>query len=300
MPSHRTGPLLVVIAALLWGTDSLFRFPTSGTLDPTFIVFCEHFAGILILLPWILLRDNKGLFKLGLVGWLTAFICGAGGGAIATVLFTASFRYVNPSVTVLLQKLQPVFVVLLAFLFLGERPARKFYPWALLAMAAGFVLSFPDLDVSFLRERGNLHAKGVIYALASSVIWGFSTVAGRSLLARATPGIATFWRYAFGLLTLTAILAFWVGGFHASVATMLSSRETMLALLYLTVVSGVIPMFVYYAGMARTPASVVTFIELLYPVSAVVLNTIFLHTPLTTVQMAAAGVLLFAVTMISI
>ncbi len=296
----RMGPLLVLAAALLWGTDSLFRFPTAESLDPTFIVFCEHLAGILMLLPWIALKSRRGLFDLGWKGWFTSFIVGAGGGAIATVLFTASFRYVNPSVTVLLQKLQPVFVVLLAFAFLGERPARKFYPWAAVALAAGFVLSFPDLDVSFLREHGSLRAKGVIYALASCIIWGFSTVAGRSLLTRTTATIATFWRYFFGLLTLTVILLVWVGGVHASFGILLGSRETMVALVYLSVVSGLVPMILYYAGMKTTPASVVTFIELLYPVSAVVLNTIFLKTPLTPIQMGAGGALLFAVTMISV
>ena len=39
--------------------------------------------------------------------WLAVAFCGAGGSALATILFTASFHYVNPSVTILLQKLQP-------------------------------------------------------------------------------------------------------------------------------------------------------------------------------------------------
>jgi drug/metabolite transporter (DMT)-like permease len=41
-------------------------------------------------------------------------------------------------------------------------------------------------------------------------------------------------------------------------------------------------------------------VELLYPVSAVVINTLFLHTPLTNMQLGAGAVLLFAVTMISV
>ena len=298
MLNRLSGPFLVLIAALLWGTDALFRFPTSATLDPTFIVFCEHLCGILILTPWVLSRQRPQLFKLGFKGWFASFITGAGGGAIATVLFTASFRYINPSIAILLQKLQPIFVVLLAYAFLGERPARKFYPWALVALAAGFLLSFPDLDVSFLRERGNRHALGVIYALSACAVWGISTVAGRSLLTRTGAGVATFWRYFFGFITLVSIL--WIAHIPTRFGTVFSSHETMVALAYLSVVSGVIPMFVYYAGMARTPASVVTFIELLYPVSAVLLNTIFLHTPLSPTQLGAGGALLFAVTMISV
>jgi DME family drug/metabolite transporter len=297
MLDRLSGPALVLIAALLWGTDSLFRFPTAESLDPTFIVFCEHLIGILLLLPWIWRKHGGELFKLGWKEWFYSLIVGAGGGAIATVLFTASFRFLNPSVTILLQKLQPVFVVLLAYAFLGERPERKFYPWAAVALGAGFVLSFPDLDVSFLRERGSVHAKGVIYALTAAGIWGVSTVAGRALLMRTTSGVATFWRYFFGLVTLMVILA--AANVHVSLASV-ATRQILVALAYLSVVTGVVPMLAYYAGMARTPASVVTFIELLYPVSAVILNTLILHTPLSPVQMGAGGALLFAVTMISV
>jgi drug/metabolite transporter (DMT)-like permease len=302
MLDRALGPLLVAAAALLWGTDSLFRFKTVAKLDPTFIVFCEHVLGIVVLFPFVWRLQRPAFFKLGFKGWLSAAICGAGGGAIATVLFTASFRWLNPSVVILLQKLQPVFVVLLAYLFLGERPARKFYPWAAVAIAAGFVLSFPDLDVSFLRERGNLHAKGVTYSLIACATWAASTVAGRALVARTTPALATFWRYFFGTAMLVAILVAASVPVGSSAAFLVSggNRDLLMAMLYLAFVTGLVPMVLYYGGMARTEASVVTFIELLYPVSAVIINSVFLHATLSNVQLGAGGALLLAVTMISI
>lgn len=297
MIDRALGPLLVAIAALLWGTDSLFRFSTAAALDPTYIVFCEHVIGIILLFPWVWSKQRPAFFRLGIKGWLSAAIVGVGGGAIATVLFTASFRWLNPSIVVLLQKLQPVFVILLAFLFLGERPPRAFYPWAVVALAAGFVLSFPDLNVSFLSEPDNLHAKGMIYALSSCLIWSVTTVAGRALLKRTTPLLATFWRYFFGTATLILILI--AARISADPTSLFASRDTLIAILYLSIVTGLIPMILYYGGMARTPASVVTFIELLYPVSAVVINMAYLKAPLTQVQLGAGAVLLLAVLMIS-
>ncbi len=291
------GPLLVATAAVLWGTDALFRFPASASLDPTFIVFCEHLVGVLILTPWILGKHRSELFKLNWKGWFAAIFVGAMGSAIATVLFTASFKYQNPSVTILLQKLQPIFVVLLAFAFLGERPAPKFYFWGLIAIGAGFVLSFPNLDVSFLKDLDSFHTRGFLYALGSSLIWAATTVAGRALLSQANASVGTFWRYIFGLLTLSILLSI------AHVPSDWSSMATTSAigtLLYLGIVSGVVPMWIYYGGLARTPANVTTFVELLYPVSAVILNTLFLNTPLNAIEIAAGSLLLFAVTMISI
>jgi DME family drug/metabolite transporter len=298
MLERGTGPLLIALAALLWGTDSLYRFPAASNLDPTYIVFWEHVLGLAVLFPWIWLKQRPAMFRLGgIKGWLSAMIAGVGGGAIATVLFTASFRWLNPSVIILLQKLQPVFVILLAGLFLGERPPRSFYPWAAVALVAGFVLSFPDLDLSFL-SSDSLHAKGVTYALGASLIWSVTTVAGRALLKRTTPGLATFWRYSFGTLTLMAIMM--AAGISADPAPVWSSQSNLVAMLYLSFVTGLIPMVLYYRGMANTPASIVTFVELLYPVSAVLINMAFLDAALTPVQLGAGAVLLVAVTAISL
>jgi drug/metabolite transporter (DMT)-like permease len=58
-------------------------------------------------------------------------------------------------------------------------------------------------------------------------------------------------------------------------------------------------MLIYYRGLSRTPASVSTFIELVYPIGAVILNTAFLHTPLVPIQIIAGLILTFAVAMIS-
>jgi drug/metabolite transporter (DMT)-like permease len=59
-------------------------------------------------------------------------------------------------------------------------------------------------------------------------------------------------------------------------------------------------LILYYQGMRRTTASKTTFMELLFPVTAVTLNTIFLDSPLLPIQAAAALVLLFSITQISI
>jgi DME family drug/metabolite transporter len=291
-----TGPLLVGLAAFLWATDAVVRFPAIHRVDATFLVFVEHALVVLLLLPWMLYKYKKTFLSLSPSEWLSAIFCGIGGSAIATVFFTASFQFINPSVAVLIQKLQPVMVVLIAYLFLGERPARKFYIWGAVALAAGLVLSFPDLNFDFLSSSTNLHSRGIHYAFGAAVLWAASTVAGKILLKRTPPTVAIFWRFFFGLLSLIAIL--WLARvplpFHA-----LTSESTVAALLYLSLIPGLLAMLVYYMGLATTSASVTTMIELLYPIGAVILNTIFLHTPLDSVQMISGGILVLAVGVIS-
>jgi drug/metabolite transporter (DMT)-like permease len=293
------GPLLIALGSLLWATDALIRYPASASLSSTVIVWFEHMVAVLILLPMVLSKKQRAdLFRLNRKDWFAVLITGFFGSALGTVFLGESFRYVNPSVSILIQKLQPILVVLIAFLFLGERPKRKFYPWAMVAFFAAIVLSFPDLKFDFLGQANHQYLKGLLYALGATVFWGFSTVAGKALLNHHSPEVSTFWRYFFGA-TLLSVLVF-TGQDPGVPWHIVFSKELFLPLMYLSTLAGVFPMFIYYAGLKRTTASVTTFVELLYPVGGIALNTLFLHASLSGMQLAAGAVLLFAVTMISL
>lgn len=300
--SALTGPALIGVAAMLWATDAIFRLPALQTLDPVSIVLVEHLICLVPLLLWTFGKWRRGTLKLKWYDWVLSFLIGAGGSALATLFFTASFRYVNPSVTILLQKLQPVLVVLFAHLFLKERPKNGFLGWAVAAFLSAFVLSFPDLDFSFLFGGFDLRSRGTLYALGAASLWALSTVAGKVVLRRTGPDVMTFWRYAFGTLALGALLKLGDGadGFVKTASLVSSSTPLLGALVYMALIPGLVAMLSYYRGLSKTPASVATFVELLYPVSAVVINTFVLGTPLNPIQIGAAIALLFSVTRLSL
>jgi drug/metabolite transporter (DMT)-like permease len=204
---------------------------------------------------------------------------------------------VNPSVSILLQKIQPVIVVLLSIVFLRERPRGGFYLWALVAIACGVVLSFPDLNFAFASNALDLRSRGVSYALLAAALWAVSTVAGKALLLGTPPSVATFWRYLFGFLGLGMMLG--LSGLSLPWAAA-SNPATFKSLAYMALVPGLLAMILYYVGLQRTEASRATFAELCFPVAAVAINTYFLGMPLSGVQLAASAGLLGAVTMISL
>ena len=297
MNSNLVGTLLIGIAATLWATDSLFRAPVVQTVHPTFIVLFEHVIGTLILLVWTLLKERKSLLGHSFKSWLSLFFIGFGGSAIATVLFTASFRYINPSIAILIQKLQPIVVILLAFLFLGEKPKQSFWGWAVLSIIAALVVSFPSLNFHFLTQGIDLHSQGVIYALLAAAIWGAATVAGKSVSSAMSPAVVTFWRYSFGLGAL--LMLFVVSGDSIPMGS-LHQPSTLKALIYIAFFPGLTALLFYYSGLKRASAISATFTELLYPVSAVILNWVFLGAGLNIVQILGGLVLLYSVSQISL
>ena len=292
------GPTLVGLGSLLWATDALVRVPAITANDPNFLVFVEHLVGVIALLPFLLIRNAKGLFNLGSwSNWLACLIVGAGGSALALLLFTEAFQFLNPTLNILLQKTQPIAVVFIAYWFLGEKPARRFYPWAILALIACTALNFFEPSGSESPEAHHTALKGVLFSLGAAGIWAISTVTGKKLLNEVDPLLATFWRFVFGLLTLTLVLLL---DSHPTAWSGLFAPGSRLVFLYLGLFPGVIAMWTYYAGMKKTSATTTTFVELIFPVGSIILNYLFLGSRLTAGQWIASGVLLFAVTRISL
>src|SRR3990167_4321638 len=128
------GPLLIIIAALLWGLDGILRRSLYG-LPPITIVFFEHLIGLIIIAPFLwkawtretLTRKEWGV--LGVVALLS--------GVLGTLFFTTALLKVNfiPfSVVFLIQKLPLLSAVGMAWVVLGGRPTARYPGWAALAL----------------------------------------------------------------------------------------------------------------------------------------------------------------------
>jgi len=287
--------LFVIFGAALWATDTIFRQPMSQQLSAPTIVYLEHCFAAGIMAAWVLLFHRKNLF----LGWkrtLGAFFIGFFGSAVATVLFTASFWFVNPTVSILLQKVQPILVILLSAVFLEERLSRRFWLWCAVAMTSAFFISFPHgirID-----DLASANAKGALLALTAAGLWAVSTVVGKAVL-NDTPGpVLSFWRFFFGF---AALFVFSKLNFQTRVELPFaySDPSILKSIFIMALVPGVLGVTIYYRGLSRVPASVATLLELAFPLCAMWINSRYLNLHLTDFQLISAGILLVAMVQIS-
>ena len=308
------GPLLIFIAAMLWATDAPFRYHLTRTLDSSFIVLAEHFVNILLILPFII-AGWKEIKVLNWKQWLSVLAIGIGASAVASILFTKTFSYVNPSVAIVLQKLQPLIVISLAALFLKEQLGKRFWLWALLALLGAYAISFPDfVPRLYYGEVWNPNAIGVFLALGAASLWGLGTVLGRYLLRPAIPASLenrhdrTYFldstnRSQISWKTLTALRFFIAFLFliilnlrSETLATVGSLTGTdILFIIIIAITSGFTSLFIYYKGLETTRASIATLAELGFPFLAVIVNAAALGLFLRPMQIAGMSLLLFAV-----
>jgi drug/metabolite transporter (DMT)-like permease len=266
------GPLFVFGAAMLWATDAPFRTHLTAELSSSFIVLAEHGVNLLIAIP-LLFFNWRQLLSFTLREWGAVLVIAIGGSALASIAFTQSFHYVNPSVAILLQKVQPLIAIALAAALLKERLHKNFWMWAAVAIGGTYLISFPQLVPHVYEgEAFNPNTIGVLLALSAALLWGASTVFGKYVLRTTAFQTLTALRFsvAFVFLFMLALA-------QDSIPPLSSVTGTdWLFIVIIAVVSGTFSLGLYYYGLQYTKASIATLAELGFPLAAVFVNAYFI------------------------
>jgi DME family drug/metabolite transporter len=286
MSNTLAGAIAVIVASLLWSLDGLLR-QSLYTLPPTVVVFWEHVFGFIVLLPIIIitLREFR---KITRKQWaaiaLVAFLSGAAG----TVMYTAALGqifYIDFSVVVVLQQLQPLFAIAAAGILLKERLTRRFLSLAAVAIGAAYFVSFPNLTVTSAASGTVMAA---LLALGAAASWGISTAFSKYALRDASFMSVTAVR--FGLTPLFALLMAVALGSSGQLLIITWPQWQMIAAI--TFSTGLVALAIYYFGLKKIPASRSTILELIWPLSALIIGYLFLGDRLTMTQGVGALVLI--------
>ncbi len=287
------GTLFIMIACFTWALDTLIRYPLlSAGYSAVQIVFIEHLTLVLCVSP-LLWRYRTAYRQMPKQSLACLFFIGGMGSAVGTLAFTEAFSFLNPTVVILLQKLQPLIAILLAYCFLKERIGRHFLQWAAIILLGSFVMMWPDLiklsDAQWHYSNDQTFIlKGYGYTLIAVFAWGAATVCGKYLSYKGVPENAILsGRFLSGLLVLLPIALLMAPSLKSITVIDLGLVVTMALL------SGLIGMWFYYRGLNRVKAQTATLVELSFPVFAAAINWVFLDIHLSLFQIVGACLLIF-------
>mgnify|MGYP002640267311 CR=1 FL=1 len=284
------GPVAIAFAAFLWSLDALMR-QSLYSLPSMFIVFSEHALGLLITLPW-LIKFWPRIKNLDRKTWISIFWVAVFGGLLGTLAYTRALSYINYihfSVVVLLQKLQPIFAIILARIVLKERFRGRFYLWAVVALIGSYFVAFPNVLPQW--QDGGKNVWAGLLAVGAAFAWGSSTVMGKYSLRELDSRIVTPLR-----LGLTAAMSglYLLIFFELDAIPKLSSDQ-LFYLIAIVLSSGTVALSIYYYGLKKVQASRATLLEMFWPISAVTIDWIFFDHALTWSQILGAVLMLTAI-----
>ncbi|GIO92709.1 MULTISPECIES: DMT family transporter [Paenibacillus] len=278
----RGGFWLVVLGAALWGVDPLFRVILLKNLTSAQIVLLEHIIISLIAIP-VLWRNRVELRGIGWRHVGALLFISWGGSALATILFTMGLSNGNLNAVLLLQKLQPLFAIMLASLLLKEKLPRHFGILLIIALAGTYLLTFGmTLPIGHWNDFVQI---GSLLSLGAAALWGGSTVMGRLMVGKLKYETVTSLRFVLALPLLAFMTwnegaawnmpAFGTGAFAA----------VSLNLIGQALLPGLLSLLVYYKGLTTTKASVATLAELSFPMVGVLINWIVFQEVVTSAQL---------------
>jgi drug/metabolite transporter (DMT)-like permease len=263
--------VLVGVAAAMWAFDAYFRPGLTKQLSSGQIVLVEDLLISLCLVP-VLIANWSSVRRLSGRRWLALAAIAFGPQAVATVLFTKAIGYsfANPTApnfdvlheVYLLYLLQPVFGLVFARVFLGERRKRTFWPLAAVALAGVYLIVFADDPTAPWKIRNPELVAGVL-VLGAVIMWAAGTVLGRYALEDVSFPVTTSMRFVLALPVLLVIVLIDKG----SGAFSGYSTGQLPSFLGIVLVPGLLAMLLYYLALSRTPASLATIAELGYPLA---------------------------------
>lgn len=287
--------IFVIIAASLWAVDGIVLRPSLYSLPVTLVVFVESSIVAIILAPFF--KKYFGVIRsLSPKDWLAFLGVALFGGAIGTMAITRALFYVdfvNLSIVVFIQKMQPIFAIVLAGIFLKEKLKREFFIWAALAIVGAYIMTFgfnfPNL------KTGDKTTIAALFALLAAFSFGSSTVLSKRALRNVSYELGTYLRFSItALIMLVIVLS---SGTIASVSAITTDQFWIFLIIAFT--TGGPAIFLYYYGLKNISASIATICELAFPLVAVVLEYFVHDNILSPVQWIGAAMLLLSIIKVS-
>jgi DME family drug/metabolite transporter len=284
-----TGPVLIIIAATLWALDGVIR-RNLYSLPPITIIFFEHLIGFIILLPFawkLVLKENIGKRE-----WILLVVIAILSGLLGTLWFTTALlkvHFISFSVVFLLQKLQPLFAIGTARIFLKEKISKNYIPWAVLAIIAAYFVTFPGGIVNIATGEGTIIA--ALYALGAAFVWGSSTTFSKMLLGKVNSTVSTFYRFLFTIIS--AIILIVTLGYTSSLSAVTLPQYGWFTLIAIS--TGMVALMIYYRGLRDTPVHISTILELTFPFIAIFIDMALYHNTLLLSQWIATFVLVYSI-----
>ncbi|MBC8319348.1 MAG: DMT family transporter [Bacteroidetes bacterium] len=289
------GTIAISISAIMWGFDGVVLTPRLYNLDVVWVVFVLH-AIPFLLMNLFLFKQYSNLAIFMKQDFILFFMVALFGGALGTIAIVKALFLVNfhqLSVVVLLQKLQPIFAILLAGILLKEKIKKHFVIWATLAIISSYFLTFGISLPSVSMDDNTIQA--ALFALLAAFSFGSSTVFSKKILLNHNFITATFYRYGFTslLLLITVLVTGKISQFE------LTTEINWLFFIIIGITTGSGAIFIYYYGLRRVKAIAATISELLFPVSAILFDYIFNDSVLSPVQLLSAAIMVLAIIKLS-
>ncbi len=273
------GAALIIISAAAFGTLGIFARLSyaAGATPLTVLMLRFAFAAPIMLMLMAIRRAPipRGRTLVGLI------LMGGLGYVGQSFSYFTAVSLASPGLVALILYTYPAMVTVLAALFLRERLSALTVSVLVVALAGTALTLGPAIATAQTQPLG------IVFALAAAIIYAVYILVG----SRITP-------QAGALSSSTVIITSAAVVFGGAVAwrgpTFPASPAGWIAIVAIALISTVLPIVTFFAGLARVGPTAASTLSTLEPVVTVLLAALVLADPLAPIQLAGGALILVA------
>lgn len=276
------GSLLVIVAAICWGTLGVFTtYLHQLGFDSVQIAILRIVTAALMLLTllpslWSAIKQLSwhDLLQLGLQSLI--------GVLGMTVCYFIAVNFVGAGIAVSLLYTAPVFSLVFAFFLLKEHITSKALILAVIAVL-GVAMTTMDDKLTF--------NWGIVFGLFSGVCYSLYGILGKRALHKNYPTTLVF----FSSVVISAVALLLLPMTYQTFGQALTMPNiTWLWIIGLSLVGTIVPFFLYMSALHKLPATKASVFTVFEPFTAIILSIVLLHQPLNSMQYMGMGLILLA------
>lgn len=255
MDERTKGILLMILASIGFGSYSLIIKFLSPKFSPITLSFAVYLLSFLFILPLFVHTKKVSEFsQASSKVKLLAISVGFFGIILGWLSFIYAIGFIGPTLSTTIVQMQPIFVLLLGWIFLKEKVNRKELFATCLILIAILMMGLGNADF-------NVTAQGIILSLLSCFSFAICTVLGRYLTQSLSSLTILTIRIISGTILLIPLLLF------ANVNELFTiSFNDFLLLMGIVVTGTLVPYLLYYESLKRIKAILGSLIEVFAPI----------------------------------
>ena len=284
----------LALTILIWSSNNIVGKVILREASPATVALLRFtLAGLLFYLPVFLLL-HRGSQRFTRHEWPRLILLGVIGTTGSLVLYLIGLRTTPAVEAGIYQIMTPLFTVLIAWLWLGERLSRG----RLLGVATAAVGALVLVTEGGTIGLGSGDLAGSLFLLGSSLTWAAYTLVSKELLARRPPLLM------LAAANLVAAVAIWpiagaMGAFPELPGVLSWSLNAWLIMMYLVAFMSTSSQWVYLRCLQEVRASQASAFLYLMPLFTAVLAALFLNEMPTPVSVAAGSLILLGVWLVN-
>ena len=278
----------VLLASVLWGVGYFLDKILLQDISAVYLnlISAPVVSLFLLFVYRINIFDVFNVYRKNFVGLTALAFLGTTMGGILMLL---GIEHMDLGVATVLEKVQPIFALLLAWLILKEKYSKKTLAYAALCITSSYFVVAKDFDEFSLGSEDTI---GVICIVGAALAWATAAIIGKKLIQNDIPGhYIVFIRFTVGGICMCPLLLIPLDVVQRFSPNFTNISIAIFSAMFLTATGYLL----YYKSLKYIPAALISLLELVTPLSSLSLGYIFLNEKYTQTQSVATVVLLFSV-----